>query len=349
MSAPIITRDKKSILAWLIICASLIGLMVFIGGYTRLSGSGLSITQWKPIHGTIPPLNESAWQEEFEAYKNSPQYKLVNSDMTIEGFKTIFWPEYIHRLLGRIIGIAFFFPLIVFAMRKSISKSFFWRMAGILALGGLQGAIGWIMVKSGLVDSPHVSHIKLTLHLSIAFLIFALILWIALRITNGKSSPQHLNNTIKYYRLWFFLLSVQIVFGGFMAGLHGGLIYNTWPDMNGEFIPAGLITDNLLDNITFVQFTHRNLAVFLALSFLLWCISYRDYIKANRLKKACMLVGCTIFIQFALGVITLINQAPLGFALAHQSVALILWAAAIWLLYKVNYYNNKTEYIKLVK
>ncbi len=155
-------------------------MMVIIGGYTRLSGSGLSITEWKPIHGTLPPLNESQWQEEFSAYQHSPQYRKINSGMTLAEFKTIFWPEYIHRLLGRIIGAVFFLPLVVFAIRGSISKRFGWRLAGIFALGGLQGLIGWLMVASGLVDNPQVSAIRLALHMGVAFAILGMVVWMAM-------------------------------------------------------------------------------------------------------------------------------------------------------------------------
>lgn len=363
MSSSLIIRDRRAILIWLILCLQLVALMVLVGGYTRLSGSGLSITQWKPVHGVIPPYNIEQWQEEFAAYKTTPQYKLINNDMSLEGFKNIFWPEYIHRLLGRIIGIIFFLPLLIFATRKSISKLFFWRMTGILALGGLQGGIGWIMVKSGLQNSPYVNHVKLTLHLSIAFIIFALILWAILDILyNGnsdrKNNPKVIltskNNHLKIYKFWFSMLCIQIIFGGFMAGSHAGLIYNTWPTMDGKFLPDNLLTklslsSNILENIEFIQFTHRTLAIFIAAIFLFWCYLYKEYIRVNHLSIGCILIAITIFVQFILGVITLIYHVPLPIALAHQMVALLLWTMVVWLLYKLNNCINKTEYIKLVK
>ncbi len=160
-------------------------MMVMIGGYTRLSGSGLSITEWKPVHGTIPPLNDIEWLQEFSAYQHSPQYQKVNMGMTFEEFKTIFWPEYIHRLLGRIIGAVFFVPLVIFGLRRSISKRFGWRLIGIFALGGLQGLIGWLMVKSGLVDTPQVSAVRLALHLSVAFAILGMLVWAVIDILLG--------------------------------------------------------------------------------------------------------------------------------------------------------------------
>lgn len=349
MPPQIISRDRKLILAWLLLCMALVGIMVFVGGYTRLSGSGLSITSWKPVHGSIPPLNEGQWQEEFEAYKTSPQYKQVNSDMTLDGFKTIFWPEFIHRLLGRLIGAVFFFPLIIFALRGSISKNLFWKLFAILALGGLQGAIGWIMVKSGLVDSPHVSHIKLALHLGTAFLILALILWVFMGLRGIAWVLARNSWAVFSYRLWFSGLSLQIIFGAFMAGLHGGLIYNTWPDMDGEIFPGGAFSGNLLENIAFVQFVHRTLAIFLTGGFLLWCYKYNGYIKSNRLTGYSSLILGVIFIQFILGIFTLIHQVPLATALAHQLTALILWIIAVCMLYALSKTSNKTGYIKLVK
>lgn len=376
MLAPDVIRDHRAILIWLMLCIQLVASIVIVGGYTRLSGSGLSITEWKPIHGIIPPGSDKDWQEEFDAYKNTPQYKLINKDMSLDGFKTIFWPEYIHRLLGRITGIVFALPLFVFALRKSISRSFFWRMAGILLLGGIQGGIGWMMVKSGLQDAPYVSHTKLALHLSLAFTIFALILWTILDVINRdynrnnmvkSSNPQPSSPSHQYpvatYKSWFFLLCIQIIFGGFMAGLHAGLIYNTWPTMDGDFFPDGLFSQSppprdlssleaqatlMLQNITFIQFIHRTLAVFLVVSFLFWCYLYKEYIIAHNLTRGCILIGFTIFTQFTLGVLALIYSVPLPIALAHHLTALLLWGIAVWFLYELNERNQKTT-IKSVK
>ncbi len=381
-SAPVV-RDRRTVLTWLAVCLFFVALMVVVGGYTRLSGSGLSITKWKPIHGVIPPLNESEWLEEFVSYQNTPQYKLVNSDMSLTGFKDIFWPEFIHRLLARTIGVVFFFPLLVFAIRKSLTKKFFWKMVGIFALGGLQGGIGWIMVASGLQDLPYVNHTKLALHLGIAFIIFALILWNFLSLLNKNCHPElvegsylyktkaqdhstplryahddsnirHPSSVIYAYKIWFFLLFVQIIFGGFMAGLHAGLVYNTWPTMNGEFLPnellnSSLLNINILGNITFIQFIHRMLAVFIAIFYLLWCYFSRKYIVANNLGCICLFLALVILIQFTLGVVTLIFNVPLLAALTHQIVALFLWAMAVWVLYGLSNYINRTKHVELVK
>ena len=351
-------RRASALRLWLGTLALLIVAMILIGGATRLTDSGLSITEWKPVYGVIPPSNEKEWQEEFLAYQATPQYKLINRDMTITGFKSIFWPEYFHRLLGRLIGIVFAVPLVVFALRRSISKALLWRMIGILFLGGMQGGIGWIMVKSGLQDNPYVSHLKLALHLSLAFIIFALILWTIFDIIyHYRPDIIAEKCPTTTYRIWFALLCIQIVFGGFMAGLHAGLIYNTWPTMNGEFLPDGVfsppaamkddsssLASRMLHNIAFIQFTHRTVAVFLVIGFLLWWYSYRDYIEKNRLNNASICLFSIIFIQFVLGVLTLIYHVPLSVALFHHFTALILWTAALFLLYKLSYCRNQNQH-----
>jgi len=318
--------------------------MVLVGGYTRLSGSGLSITQWKPIHGVIPPLNDAQWVDEFAAYKATPQYALVNKGMTIAEFQSIFWPEFYHRVLGRIIGIVFFLPLLVFASRRSISKDFFWRLTGIFALGGLQGCIGWIMVKSGLAGAPYVNPLKLALHLGTAFALFALILWAILDIlvasgwwlvASEEHNTQH-SSLSTYYKLFLSLLALQIILGALVAGSHAGLIYNTWPSMNGEFLPAGIFASPLLENLGFIQLLHRTLAIFVAFSFLTWWFISQKLVKENGLNKTCTALYAVILIQFMLGVSTLIMQVPLNLALSHQINALLLWGLAIYLWHRLS-------------
>jgi len=339
MDSSQIYRDRPAIILWLTLCTLLIALMVLVGGYTRLSGSGLSITVWKPIHGTLPPLSDSDWQEEFAAYQASPQYRKINSDMRLEEFKSIFWPEFLHRLLGRIIGAVFMLPLIVFALRRSISRTLVWRLIAIFALGGLQGLMGWLMVKSGLVDMPSVSHIRLALHLGLAFAIFGLILWILLSLTVLRDPLIKVNAAqYRWYRIWFTGLCLQIVYGAFMAGLHAGLFYNTWPTMNGQWLPDGLVSalpwyGNLSENLIMIQFIHRKLAVLLAVGFLFWWWSYREYAKSGPLGKMCIGVALILAVQFTLGVATLLNLVPLPLALAHQMTALVLFAASVVLLH----------------
>jgi len=346
MQPQLIHKDRKKVIIWLSTCLFLVSLMVLLGGYTRLSGSGLSITSWKPIHGIIPPIDDAEWMEEFSAYKATPQYNLVNKGMELADFKVIFWPEFWHRVLGRTVGFVFFLPLLIFATRGSFSRQFFLRLTGIFALGGLQGAIGWIMVKSGLADLPYVSPIKLALHLSTAFAIFTLILWAILDVVNGgwwsvagekeikKPSTIHHSPFTTYY-FFLTLLAVQIIFGALVAGSHAGLLYNTWPSMNGGFLPDGIFAQPLMQNLGLIQFIHRNLAILVAIGFPLWWLANRTFIKQNRLNRICIVVFSLIFAQFALGVATLILQVPLPIALAHQMNALLLWAAAVWLWYKI--------------
>jgi heme a synthase len=327
-------KDRRAVIVWLAICALLIAAMIIVGGYTRLSGSGLSITSWKPIHGVIPPLDQTQWWEEFEAYRLSPQYAKVNQGMTLDEFKTIFWPEYSHRLLGRVIGLVFFIPLLIFARRGSLTKPLSWRLAGIFALGGLQGLIGWLMVKSGLVDNPYVSHLRLALHLSVAFAILGLIVWaimdISVRWQRAGHSPR-----ISYIT-WFVILCLQIILGAFVAGLHAGLIYNTYPTMNGEWIPGGLMDAGpWYDNVTLIQFLHRTVALMVALGFLLWWYLHRAYVKNAGLGKVCRGVAAVIAVQFVLGVLTLLHQVPLLLALAHQVTALLLFTIAVVLMHSL--------------
>lgn len=355
----LITKNHHAITLWLCLCLALVAGMVLVGGYTRLSGSGLSITEWNPIHGTIPPLNIDEWQEEFDAYRASPQYEKINKGMTLDEFKTIFWPEYWHRVLGRIIGIVFLFPLLFFAATRSISKSFFSRLTGIFALGGLQGLMGWVMVASGLVDNPYVSHIKLAMHLSLAFLIFALILWAILDVIKN-SSPRRgeagrgaLNAQSEQisplpnpppagegiFVCWFTLLCMQIILGALLAGLHGGLVYNTWPDMNGQFLPDGALDTGQyhIENIGLIQFLHRKVAILLAVGFLLWWFYNKNYVKNKGLGKECIGVTLVLFAQFALGVLTLLHHVPLPLALMHQMTALLLFAVSVVLLYGIKH------------
>jgi cytochrome c oxidase assembly protein subunit 15 len=357
----LIRRDRKAIIVWLAVCVLLVAAMVLIGGYTRLSGSGLSITEWKPLHGAVPPLTDGQWQDEFAGYQASPQYQKINKGMTLDEFKTIFWPEFIHRLLGRLIGGVLLLPLIIFALRRSISRRLGWRMAGIFVLGGVQGVIGWLMVKSGLVDDPNVSQIRLALHLSLALLILALLLWTLLDILTTPSplegegrgggiasidsiakTPPHPNPPPqggREYCVWVAALCAQILLGALMAGLHAGLIYNTWPDMNGQFLPVHdvFFGESWYANRALVQFLHRTLAGFVALGFVFWWYLHRRYVKQAGMGAVCACIAAIIAVQFTLGVLTLLHQAPLDLALAHQMTALLLFTASVYMLHRLRH------------
>ncbi|NBX03496.1 MAG: heme A synthase [Alphaproteobacteria bacterium] len=330
-------RTTNHVFYWLIACALMVALMVAVGGYTRLSGSGLSITQWKPIHGVVPPLNLQEWQEEFDAYRATPQFAKVNSGMSLDEFKGIFWPEFLHRLLGRLVGLVFLLPLVYFAVRKKISRRFGLRLAAIFALGGVQGFMGWFMVASGLVDNPYVSHIRLAMHLSLAFLIFALILWAALDVRHpGEGRDPRLTGLNRKtwmpayagMTLWFAILCAQIILGALVAGLHAGLIYNTWPLMDGQLAPADIATNTPV----LLQFIHRKLAIVVALGFPLWWWWQR---KNQAISRLYVVVMGLIFVQFVLGVLTLIYAVPLALALAHQLNALLLFAFSVGLMHKL--------------
>jgi heme a synthase len=342
MSVPLVHRDRCLVLGWLFACAFLVLCMVFVGGYTRLSGSGLSIVEWAPIHGVVPPLNEVEWQEEFDAYRATPQYQKINAGMSLDEFKVIFWPEFWHRILGRVVGLVFLLPLVVFTLRRSISRPFAKRMLGITALVGVQGFIGWVMVASGLKDHPFVSHFKLALHLSVAFAIFALILWaIGDVCSEPRSNPSPAKQKIsisKHYDYWLIALIAQIVLGALVAGLHAGLVYNTWPDMNGEFLPASMLSldlNQVLHDPAVVQFLHRTLAILVVAGFVFWWYLHRNYVKTLGLFWLCLVAVGVMGVQFALGVLTLLHMVPLPLALAHQMVALLLWAVAIVIRYQL--------------
>ncbi len=333
------TPADRRIATWLLVCCLLVFAMVVLGGVTRLTGSGLSMTDWKPIMGVLPPLNDADWQARFELYQQTPEFRKINAHMDVEAFKGIFWLEYLHRLLGRTIGIAFFVPFMVFLVRGDIAmrrSGKYWLM---FILGGLQGLMGWYMVKSGLVDVPHVSQYRLTAHLSLAFLVFGYMLWVALsHLYPGDIRDRH---------PWFgrtaaltALICVTIVSGGFVAGLDAGLVYNTFPTMGGQWLPAGLLAldpwwRNAFDNLTTVQFDHRVLALTTLASVLVfWLLRVRARFSARSLAATHVLLGVA-FLQVTLGVSTLLLRVPLALAAAHQAVAMLLFASALYLTHSL--------------
>ena len=334
-----ITNHQSPITLWLTLCAALVVAMVLVGGYTRLSGSGLSITEWKPIHGTIPPKNDTEWQEEFTKYQQIPQYTEINKGMTLDEFKTIFWPEYWHRLLGRLIGLVFFLPLVLFWASGRITNRFGVRLLGIFALGGVQGLMGWYMVSSGLIHNVYVSHLRLAAHFSLALLLLALLIWAILDMT-PKTRPTAHRPLSTSYRLWFTLLCLQILYGALMAGLHAGLMYNTWPDMNGDIAPEGLWAlnpgwINLFENHATVQFIHRWLAAIVAMGFGFWWFSMRSYVTHRGLTRLAACIAIIIALQFFLGVLTLVKAVPLGIALKHQMMAVLLFGLSVVMLHRL--------------
>src|SRR5215470_3370250 len=324
-------RDERAVAIWLLACCALVFAMVVVGGITRLTHSGLSIVEWQPIVGAMPPLNENDWQEAFRKYQDTPQFRQVNPHMDLAGFKGIFWWEYIHRLLGRLIGAVFLLPLVWFALRRRISRPLAWKLAGIFALGGLQGALGWFMVQSGLVDDPRVSQYRLAAHLGLAMLIYAAMLWIALDLLlpRAAAAPKGLR------RFAFALLALVFAMalsGAFVAGIRAGLAYNTFPLMSGNLIPPGMFVIepwylNFFNNIATVQFNHRLIAW--ALAILVPWFWLRTRGAPPRVRLAGSLLLFALAVQIALGIATLLNTVPVPLAAAHQAGALLVFTAAL--------------------
>jgi cytochrome c oxidase assembly protein subunit 15 len=330
------TNHDRQVATWLFICCALVFMMVVLGGVTRLTGSGLSMAEWRPIMGAIPPLNAAEWQRIFEIYQQTPEFQLVNPHMDVHGFKGIFWLEYLHRLLGRLIGLAFALPLVYFAVRGIIRpRQLPWYLF-LLALGGAQAFIGKIMVASGQVDAPQVSHFKLTAHLGAAFLVYALMLWTALNLlfkpTGSRNHPAYRGTVALTV-----LISITILSGGLVAGLDAGQIYNMFPMMGDGLVPPGLLAlepawRNLFFNLTTVQFDHRVLAITtLVLAIVVYASLRKDLPARARPARHALLV--TVVAQVTLGISTLLLAVPTALAAAHQAVALVLLTVALYLVH----------------
>jgi cytochrome c oxidase assembly protein subunit 15 len=328
---------------WLFACCFLVFCMLVVGGVTRLTHSGLSIVEWKPLVGTLPPLTPEAWQETFAKYQQTPEFKLVNHQMDLDEFKGIFWWEYFHRLLGRGIGIAFALPLIWFVARRVIDRPLAWKLAGIFILGGLQGAMGWYMVKSGLVDDPRVSQYRLTVHLSLAFVIFAAMFWTALGLLQPRSAVPPAPIFARLNRLGMVLVGTviwMIVTGGFVAGIRAGKAYNTFPLMNGHFVPPEIfMLDpwylNFFNNMATVQFDHR-LGAWLLTGLVPWLFwrAHRD-LPGTTICHAAATVFALVVVQISLGITTLLHAVPVALGAAHQGTAMLVFAAVLWLLHSL--------------
>jgi cytochrome c oxidase assembly protein subunit 15 len=320
---------------WLLSVAALIAIMVLVGGATRLTESGLSIVEWKPVTGALPPLTEAQWSQAFEGYKQIPQYRELNAGMTLAEFKTIFWWEWSHRLLGRVIGIAYLLPFLYFLWRGALSGELKRRLWLIFGLGALQGAVGWWMVASGLTARVEVSQYRLATHLVLALLIFAAIVWTLRRLTDRPTvaAPPRLKVTAMALVALTF---VQLYFGALVAGLRAGRVYNTWPDIDGAFIPSAerLLFEqpwwrNLFDNALTVQFEHRMTAyALLALAILHALDTLRARTGSAVIAGAGWLVAA-IALQATLGILTLLNQVPIDLALSHQAVAIVVLTLSV--------------------
>lgn len=337
-------QKTKPIAIWLLTCCALVFAMVVVGGVTRLTESGLSIVEWQPIVGTMPPITQQDWNELLEKYRATPQYQQINKGMSIEEFKSIFWWEYFHRLLGRLIGLVFFIPFVYFLLRKQIDRSLGIKLTGIFILGGLQGFMGWYMVMSGLVNDPHVSQYRLTAHLGLAFIIFAALFWVALGLLSPEKENSRSNEDMQNLRRFSFgltaLIFMMVLSGGFVAGIRAGLAYNTFPLMNGHFIPPDLFVlepwyRNFFDNMTTVQFDHRMIAWILAFSVPLFWYKSRKIELSKTTYLACNLFLLMLAIQISLGIATLLHVVPIPLAASHQGGAVLLFAASLWVSHRL--------------
>ncbi len=332
-----VDSNRKIVVGWLLLVCLTVFMMIVVGGVTRLTNSGLSMVDWKPIMGFIPPIGELEWQETFDAYKHFPEYQKVNKGMSLDEFKGIFYWEYGHRVLGRSIGMIFFVPFIALLFLKKIEKPYVPRLLGALLLGGLQGLMGWYMVMSGLVDMPRVSHYRLAAHLILALVILAYIFWIILDLRRAE----RFEVTTWFRRACVLLLcvtSLQILYGAFTAGLRAGLGFNTFPLMDGEFLAAAATMmapfwHNFIENGAMVQFIHRWIGTFLLLLVSLLLV----YAIATRLPRklqviSAILLGITLT-QYLLGVMTLLHYVPVALGSTHQAVACLVLLVNVYLVY----------------
>lgn len=330
------TKNNRPLFIWLFSCCAMIFIMALIGAITRLTESGLSITEWNPVMGALPPLNNAAWDKAFQSYQQIPQYQILHRGMTLDEFKSIFFWEWLHRLWGRMIGIVFGLPLLFFWLRKKINHKLALKLFAIFALGGLQGFIGWFMVQSGLETRTSVSPYRLALHLGFALLVYALIFWTAL----GLTSLSRIKTTQRITRHgWVALgfLVVTMIWGAFVAGLHAGEAYNTWPLMEGDIVPSAAFTLipkwlNAFENLALVQFIHRWLGPTTGLVILAW--TYRLVNLQDRQRKWVYALTATVFVQVALGISTLLTQVNIALATLHQAGAITLLTLMLVNLYR---------------
>ncbi len=333
MNASRDARDRRLVRCWLYVVVLMLVAIVMVGGATRMTGSGLSITEWKPIHGVVPPLNQTEWQEEFEKYQQIPQYVEINKGMSLDDFKSIFWWEWAHRLLARLVGFVVALPLAFFWITGRLRGGLKYRMLGILALGGVQGAIGWWMVASGLSKLTSVSQYRLAIHLTTACVIITAVLYVARGLANYSQAPA--SRPIQRFAGWLVVaVLAQIYLGGLVAGLHAGLSYNTWPLMDGAIVPSDLFTQspwwrNLFENPKTVQFVHRMMAYTVLLLAILHAAQvWRRAPDTTHARRAVLLVAL-VLVQAAFGVATLVMSVPLHLGLTHQAFALVVLAFAV--------------------
>ena len=334
-------NSRRAIAIWLLGVCALIFIMVVLGGVTRLTRSGLSIVEWQPLMGALPPLTHADWLALFEKYKLTPEYQKVNIGMDLAGFQGIFWLEYFHRLLGRLIGLAFALPFFYFLVRKQIERALALKLWLLFALGAAQGLLGWLMVASGLVDVPRVSPYRLTAHLGLAILIYGAVLWVALGLLSPKTQTPDSPAPLRRFGLAVTgLIFLMILSGGFVAGTHAGFAFNDWPFMHGRLVPEGLLTLepwwlNSFENLAAVQFNHRLLAYLLCLAIPVYWLAARRHALDARARWLIHLLPAVLAVQVTLGITTLLYVVPVPLAAAHQAGALLLFTLALLLNHRL--------------
>lgn len=337
-------KDNKSVIIWLLTGCILVFIMVIVGGITRLTNSGLSMTDWHLVTDTFPPLTEAKWQQTFEEYKKFPEYQKINihNDFTLEDYKFIYFWEWFHRFIGRIIGLVFIVPFIYFLIRKKLDRATIKKCIVLLGMGGFQGFLGWFMVKSGLIDNPDVSHFRLALHLTFAFITFAYTLWVALDLIY-PSKVEIILPLKRIARLALVFLIIQIIYGGFVAGLNAGLIHNHWPLMSeGQLMHESVVLEKnswflrLTEGKSGVQFVHRTLAYVVVGMILFLYFKSKKYMLSNAQQSGLNALVVIVFLQFVLGVFTLLLGVPMWLGLTHQVVAFLLLTTMTFTLHRLS-------------
>lgn len=342
MSEQLVSKRTRPVAIWLLVGVFMIMVQVLLGGITRLTGSGLSITDWDPIIGAIPPLNHHDWMVAFHKYQQTPQFRLINSDFTLQNFKFIFFWEWFHRLWARALGVVFLIPFIIFLIQKRFIRGMVRPMIILFLLGGLQGLVGWIMVQSGLVgDRTSVNHFKLAAHFISAMILLCYTLWFALRLLI-RDADRSLAPGLHQYTLWMIIiLGIQLIYGAFMAGLHAALAAHTWPDINGMAVPSGMfrmhpVMGNLTNNAITVQFIHRGLAYLLFILSIIWWIKARRTDKDKMLYRLAWLPPAVVLLQIILGVLTVLGSSihiPIDLAVTHQFVGMLFLTTLFFMLF----------------
>lgn len=335
-------KSNRPVAIWLYIGVGMLIVQVLLGGITRLTGSGLSITEWQPLLGAFPPMNQAAWEKAFEGYKQIAQYKYINNHFTLSDFKLIFFWEWLHRDWARLMGIVFIIPFIYFVLKKKINSSMINPMIILFALGGLQGLIGWIMVKSGLnEENLYVNHIRLAIHFISALVLLCYVFWFALKLSVKPVEVQTVPG-LKKLNIWLLvLLVVQLVYGAFMAGLHTALAAATWPDINGSWVPAGMFSQggfwvDIAHNPITIQFIHRGLAYVITILIGIWWWKASQAPIHSQLHAVRYLPLLLVLLQVLLGVLTLLNsqvKIPISYGILHQCVGMLLLLSLIWTLF----------------